>query len=266
MNALAKKEIETQLADRLGYVFARLEKPPADFLASGIDEVDRILGGFPRGSITEIHGSASCGRTSLLLAALAAATCNDETCAVIDCSDTFDLLSATRAGVLFEQLLWVRCHSNLEHAFKATDLLLHGGGFGLIILSLADMPARSLRRIVSTWWFRFRRAIENAPTVLLVLAPVSCVRSCASVALELHNKGAIWNVIGNAMKEDLATQSNRSSTHLSLVRQMPHAAIAHAQVLNGLNIHVNRTRPLMLPYQPIGFIPQLTLTMFADIR
>src|SRR6478672_5868729 len=112
MNAVAKKEIEAQVVDRLGHVFERHEKRPREILPSGISEIDQALGGFPRGAITEVHGAGSCGRTSLMLATLAAATLNQETCALIDCSDTFDLFSATRAGVNFDQLLWVRCDNN----------------------------------------------------------------------------------------------------------------------------------------------------------
>jgi RecA/RadA recombinase len=153
MNAVAKKEIEAHVVDRLGHVFDRHEKQPVEILTSGVSEIDQALAGFPRGAISEIHGPASCGRTSLMLATLARATSSEETCALIDCSDTFDLSSACEAGVIFDRLLWVRCKSNIEHAFKAVDLLLHGGGFGLVILNLADMPAGTLRRLVSTWGF-----------------------------------------------------------------------------------------------------------------
>src|SRR5438093_13359187 len=192
MNGISKARIQLQIADRFGHVFEQREKRPLEILPTGVTEIDQVLGGFPRGAITEVHGTESCGRTSLLLSALAAATSSEETCALVDCSDTFDLSSAARAGVSFDRLLWVRCNSNLENAFKAVDLLLHGGGFGFIVLNLADTPAKTLRRIISTWWFRFRRAIENTPTVLVVTTPVSCVRSCAAMALELKNEGVAW--------------------------------------------------------------------------
>src|SRR5947207_3423933 len=192
MNAVAKTRIQLQIADRFGHVFEQREKRPLEILPTGVTEIDQVLGGFPRGAITEVHGTESSGRTSLLLSALAAATSSEETCALVDCSDTFDLSSAANAGVSFDRLLWVRCNNKLEDAFKAVDLLLHGGGFGFIVLNLADMPAKILRRIVSTWWFRFRRAIENTPTVLAVATPIACVRSCAAMALELKNEGAVW--------------------------------------------------------------------------
>src|SRR5438270_10926975 len=165
MNAVAKTQIQSEIADRFGHVFEQLEKLPVEILPTGVAEIDHVLEGFPRGAITEIHGTVSCGRTSMLLSALAGATSSEETCALVDCSDTFDLSSAANAGVTFDRLLWVRCNHNLERAFKAVDLLLNGGGFGFIVLNLADMPAKILRRIVSTCWFRVRWAIENTPTV-----------------------------------------------------------------------------------------------------
>jgi hypothetical protein len=256
MNAVAIKEIESQIVDRLGQVFARHEKQPVEMLASGISEIDQALAGFPRGAISEIYGAASCGRTSLLLATLAAATASEETCAVIDCSDTFDLSSAAQAGVNFDRLLWVRCNQNLEHAFKAVDLLLHGGGFGLVILNLADMPARTLRRIVSTWWFRFRRAIENTPAVLLVAAPVACARSCAAMALELKIQ-SVW-MMPQRSADELREADPLRKRHLSLVTpEQRDPVVSHSHLLRGLTAHVNRQRP------STGLYPSINFTSFG---
>src|SRR2546429_4682902 len=181
--AVAKKEIESALANRFGAIFERREKHPAEILPTGVLEIDALLNGFPRGAITEIHGAASSGRTSLLLSALALAAAQEETCALIDCSDTFDPLSAAKARVNFDRLLWVRCNGNLERAFKATDLLLHSGGFGLVVLNLADVAAKFTRRIITSWWFRFRRAIEKTPTVVIVMTSRSFTRSRALLVL-----------------------------------------------------------------------------------
>ena len=261
MNTVVKREIEAQVVDRLGHVFERHEKRPREVLTSGVSEIDQALGGFPRGEISEIHGSVSCGRASLMLATLAAATSSGETCALIDCSDTFDLLSATKAGVSFDRLLWVRCNNNLERAFKAADLLLHGGGFGLLALHLADMPARSLRRIISSWWFRFRRAIEDTPTVLLVMTPIACVRSCAAMVLELKNEGPAW-MGGGALAEEAPGLSRvisrgRPPLHLSLVTHpLSSSTVSHSHLLQATNIRVNRERPLMASHGRICFTPR----------
>jgi len=78
-------------------------------VSSGVAAIDALTGGLPRGCLTEICGPASSGRTTLLLAALAAATRRGEFCAVVDASDALDPHSAAAAGVELERLLWVRC-------------------------------------------------------------------------------------------------------------------------------------------------------------
>src|SRR6266404_1795060 len=191
-SAVAKKEIELALADRFGAVFQRREKQPAEIMPTGVGEIDACFNGLPRGAITEIHGTTSSGRTSLLLSALAVATMQEEVCALVDTSDTFDPSSATNARVDCDRLLWVRCSGSVQRAFKATDLLLQSGGFGLVVLNLADVPAKVTRRIITSWWFRFRRAIETTPTMLVVVTPVPCIRSCAALVLKVTNEGTLW--------------------------------------------------------------------------
>src|ERR1700693_4330751 len=80
-----------------------------EMVSSGIREIDALTGGLPRGCLSEICGSASSGRTSVLLAALAAATRREEVCALVDTTDALDAVSAAAAGVDLERLLWVRC-------------------------------------------------------------------------------------------------------------------------------------------------------------
>jgi RecA/RadA recombinase len=191
-SALSKAEIESDIAGRFGEAFKIHEKVPAETLSTGIAEVDALTGGMPRGALTEIFGPKSSGRTSLLYSALAYATAHDEICALVDTSDVFAPTAADATGIDLERLLWVRCASNLEHAFKATDLLLHAGGFGLVILDIGDVAGKDARRIISSWWYRFRRTVENKPTAVLVISEEACTRSCAAVTLELHGQ-AEWS-------------------------------------------------------------------------
>ena len=188
-SALSKAEIESSIADRFGDAFRIHEKTAPETLSTGVTEVDALTGGIPRGAITEIFGPGSSGRTSLLYSALAYATAHDELCALVDVSDVFAPGAAATAGVDLERLLWVRCAGNLEHAFKATDLLLHAGGFGLLVLDIGDVAAKDARRIISSWWYRFRRTVENRATAILVISQEACTRSCAAVTLELHGNG-----------------------------------------------------------------------------
>lgn len=162
-------------------------------MSTGIAEVDFIMGGLPRGAVTEIFGPPSSGRTSFMFSTLAHATHHDEVCVLVDTSDCFDPATAAAAGVDLDRLLWIRCASNIEHAFKATDLLLQGGGFGLVLLDLGEVAGKDARRIISSWWYRFRRTVENTPTALVVIAADSCVRSCASLALEMSSDTDIWS-------------------------------------------------------------------------
>jgi len=184
---------------------SKIEVPPAPEMASsGIREMDALCGGLPRGCLSEIYGPASSGRTSMLLAVLAAATRRQEVCALVDATDAFDPLSGVAAGLDFSRLLWVRCggclprrhqgtekakdtrnENPLEQALRVTDLLLQSGGFGLVAIDLGDVSMQAARRIPLTSWFRFRRAVENTATVLFVAGQASYARTCASLVVRL---------------------------------------------------------------------------------
>src|SRR5436309_2958266 len=76
----------------------------------GVTELDSVLGGgFPRGSLVELCGPASSGRTSLAFSLLAQATERQEACAFVDVSDSLDPVSLAAAGVELPRLLWIRC-------------------------------------------------------------------------------------------------------------------------------------------------------------
>jgi hypothetical protein len=208
---------------------SRLEVRPAPAMASsGIPQLDSLTGGLARGCLTEICGTASSGRTGILLSALAQATQRGEVCALVDASDAFHPASAAAAGVEMSRLLWVRCgektgsqkhrmpatshnhsyrnipgdiaktakngpgfkhwESQLGQFLKVTDLLLQSNGFGMIVLDLGDVPAESARRIPMASWFRFRRAVEHTPTALLVLEQQPIAGSCSSVILKVSAK------------------------------------------------------------------------------
>ena len=334
---------------------------------SGVEELDAMLGGgFPRGSLVEVCGTASSGRTSLSLALLAQATSRQEACAFVDVSDALDPMSLAAAGVDATRLLWVRCRGaerraepsqaasvplenaavdsaggvatkarasapslekpktgfawkhprdqirgvetaipslvrqtssggvrshtavrenliaqctgeqveidrqpprrgdnarrrplpqermrsweagqerldskkrgfakkeessgivqarsntqwnpplkhefttanlggarvnakpwkRLEQALKTTDLLLHSGGWGVVVFDLGSISWTEARRIPMNTWFRFRRVVENSPTILLLLGEEPCAKSCASLVLRCRRLGEKWS-------------------------------------------------------------------------
>lgn len=187
--ALLKKQFESVLGGHLDWQ----SRPELEWVRSGIPEID-----LPRGCLTEVFGPASSGRTTLLHSILAEATEREEICALVDTDDAFDPASATAAGVRLDRLIWVRSSHNAEHALKAADLLIQGGGFGVVAMDLGDTPLYSARRISLTSWFRLRRAVEHTPTVLISVSRQSNAKTCASLTLECRREREAWT--GNLLR------------------------------------------------------------------
>ena len=77
---------------------------------TGIATLDELLhGGLPLGTITEVAGPESSGRTALALAFLAQVTAEAKVCAWVDVADSLDPESTAAAGVSLNRMLWVRC-------------------------------------------------------------------------------------------------------------------------------------------------------------
>jgi len=244
---------------------SRLEvRPRPEMLSSGIAEVDAITGGIPRGCLSEIYGPASSGKTSVLLATIAAATRREQTCVLIDASDSFDPQSGAAAGVEFGKLLWVRCgelssvigrrssvsnvsaddrrpkiedflfkpqrssERRLEQVLKSTDLVLQSGGFGMVALDLAGIPEKFVRRIPLASWFRFQRAVEHTKTALLVVSEFACAQTCAAVVVKLGN-------------------------HISALSLQPSGKPSHTQLLGRIQIEAELSR-MRLERKPAGSV------------
>jgi hypothetical protein len=206
--------LKTQFESLLGGHLDWQSRPAPECVPSGVPALDAATGGLPRGCLTEIFGPASSGRTSLLLSILAQATHRDEVCALVDAEDAFDPASASAAGVHLDRLLWVRSNS-AEHALKAVDLLIQGGGFGMVVLDLGDTPPAMARRISLTSWFRLRRAVENTPTVLVSVARQSNAKTCASLQLECAREHAAWSGALHSSRLLRAISARATSTQRS---------------------------------------------------
>lgn len=152
-----------------------------------------FINGLRRGTIAEIYGRRSSGRTSVCLHILAQATARGEVCAVIDLSNSFHPASASSAGVQLDRVIWIQCNGNTEHALRAVDLLLHAGGFGVVLLDLCDAHPRVLNRIPLSYWYRFRRAVEHTPSILLLCTESLQAKSCSSNQLQLKSKAFCWS-------------------------------------------------------------------------
>lgn len=185
--------LKRQFESALGGALEWQARPEAETVSSGIAEIDRAFGGLPRGCLTEIAGPVSSGRTSVLLAMLAAATARQETCAFVDADDAFHPASAEAAGVALERVLWIRCGHDAAKALKAADLLVAGGGFGFVAIDLGGASPGVTRRIPLHAWFRLRRAVEHTPTSLVALGIEPNAKTCASLVVECARRNAKWS-------------------------------------------------------------------------
>ena len=111
--AALRVQIEAKLANRVPAALTlRIRQSPERF-ATGMADADAMLGGgIPRGSITEISGATSTGRTSFGLSAVAAITQVGNACAWVDVSDALSPESAAAVGMELSRLLWLRMSAN----------------------------------------------------------------------------------------------------------------------------------------------------------
>ena len=231
-------QVERALTGRVAAPFEYCDRRATECASTGIDEIDLLTGGFPCGALTEIFGSPCSGRTSLLVSALSMRTAHAEACALIDACDAFDPCNAEAAGVELKHLLWVRCR-NFNHALRATDLLLQGRGFSFICLDLADVPCETVRKLPLDAWFRFRRAVENTQTILVVVEQESNAKTCASLVLKLEPGLVQWST--TQQKQILQGQTT----------DFPPPSFA--RLLDGLDVHAAVLRSRMNPVHRMEF-------------
>jgi recombination protein RecA len=81
----------------------------------------------------------------------------------------------------------------LEKAFKAADILLQNGGFGLIAVDLSGVDERLLRKVPKATWFRFSRVAEKTQTTLVFLASYPAAGNCSAWTLRMKGMRAVWS-------------------------------------------------------------------------
>ncbi len=149
----------------------------------------------------------SSGRTGLVLAALARSTQANEIAAYVDATDCLDQLSAQQAGVVLERLLWVRCGEagsgrprskerglvQPDGAWRAANLIVSAGGFGVVAVDLGGLEKRELGKWQRRPWMRLKHALEGSSTALIVLAEKHLTGSAADMVLELCRERTEWD-------------------------------------------------------------------------
>jgi hypothetical protein len=179
-------------------------------LPTGIESLDRcLLGGLPRGQLSELAGPRSSGRLTVLMRIIASATCRGEVAAFIDPFDRLDVASAAAAGIRLDRLLWVRGAAvaeappspsglrrpgegsrSIDRALKALNLVLQAGGFGVVAIDVGDVPMPLLRRLPFTTWLRIQRVVEGSDTACVLVVPEPLARSAGGLTLTLAGRSA----------------------------------------------------------------------------
>ena len=230
---LLRAQLQTELGERVSSPFTDIERRVWECVSSGIPTLDAAIGGLPRGAIVEICGIPSSGRTTLALSVLAAMCRRDEVCALVDGTDAFDPESGAAAGIDMRRLLWVRCR-NVDQVLRSTDLLLQGGGFGVVALDLSDLPQKALHGVPLATWFRFQRVIENTPTLLLLIGRESAAKSAAALVLRTNLKQAGWSGLTSAPSHGLLL----ANAHLDIeVLRIRHSELRKPKVQHHVRLH-----------------------------
>src|SRR4051812_30135535 len=209
MPAMARADLESLLRlKKLDHTVTTLEPVECDLDArwlvpTGIAVLDeRLHGGFPRGQLSEVVGGRSSRRLAVMVSTMAGATRRGEAVAYIDPLDMFDPPSAAASGIDFSRLLWIRgeatssarvslsceygtLQKSVDRAVKSLNLVLQAGGFGLVVLDLAEIPGHVLRRLPFTTWLRLHRVIEGSETACVLLGSEPVSRSAGGVTVEL---------------------------------------------------------------------------------
>src|SRR5712671_6652460 len=241
--ATLRSKIEADLRGRVASPFAYRDRNTFELVSTGIPEMDALLGGLPRGAMTEICGAACSGRTSFLLSALASRTKDGEVCALVDARDSFDPLTANAAGIALEKLLWVRCQ-NIDQALRAMDLLIQAGGFGMVAVDLSDVPTKTVRQVPLNAWFRFRRAVEDTPSILLLLEQESNAKTCASLVLRLEAEAVQW--LGTPDNEEKKPQVSHKPGDLSYSESWTY-------LLGGFGVRAEKLQARVQPVKELVF-------------
>jgi len=175
-------------------------EPLSRSASTGLAELDAMIGGgWRRGEVSELVGARSSGRTSLLIASLAAATDRGEVVGLIDAVDRFDPGSAAAAGLKLDRVLWVRgpaltvelarsgaIDRAVHQAVRAFDLVIRAGGFSVVALDVADVPARHVRALPWTTWLRLAHVNEGRDTVCLLVGESTMGKSARGVSVYLE--------------------------------------------------------------------------------
>lgn len=118
---------------------------PHPVVSTGVRALDIILGinGWPKGRIAEVYGPAACGKTTLVLHAIAAVQKAGGTAAFVDAEHALDINYAERLGVDVSKML-ISQPDNGEQGLEIVETLVRSGAVDLVVVdSVANLVPRS---------------------------------------------------------------------------------------------------------------------------
>ncbi len=153
--------------------------PPPLPWPSGVGAVDRLsgIGGLPRGRLAVLAGRGSCGKLSLGLALLSAATHDFAQAAVVDPQRTFDPWALLPWRPEWAALTVVRPPDAASFAESVLALARAGTGFLLVLGLLPENALESLEPVAT-------RSGTVVVTVVETTAPALAHASSLSLGLE----------------------------------------------------------------------------------
>jgi len=208
----------------------------------GVDAIDtRILGGVPRGQVSELVGPVSSGRTSLAWTWLGTATARGESAALIDTFDRFDPASGVACGIDLSRLLWVRGQAitkttgavdpawlpgaravdgpgtllerTIDRSLKSLNLVLQSRICTAVVLDFADVPLHGLRRVPLTTWMRLQRIVEGTEIACLLMGPVPLSRSSGGLTIATGASSEAAVTTGGVTGRTRCRRENWSGNH-----------------------------------------------------
>jgi hypothetical protein len=173
-------------------------------LSSGIAALDALIdGGLVRGRVSEIVGQVGSGRTTIGARFVAAATRAGEVVAWIEESRSFAPADIAAGSANLNRVLWASVSDRRGHGFdssgrfrryrfsavfKAAELVLKAGGFGLVVIDVGVRVPLPLNIAL-----RLAREAERSGTAVVVIAPHRICGTFAALSLKLTRLETSFN-------------------------------------------------------------------------
>src|SRR6202158_1376178 len=204
----------------------------ADAVSTGALGLDIALGigGLPRGSVVEIYGPESSGKTTLALHVVAEIQKKGGVAAYVDAEHALDPIYAKKLGVDIDEMLISQPDTG-EQALEITDTLVRSGGVDIVVIdSVAALTPRAelegemgdqlpglQARLMSQALRKLTGSISKSNTIVLFINQIrmkigvmfgnpetttggNALKFYASVRLDIRRIGAIKDrdeVVGN---------------------------------------------------------------------